>query len=227
MDINEMNNEDQNILRRRLKERRLFLNMTYQELADKTGISKSSLQRYENGGIKRLPYDKIFKLSESLEVTPSYFTDLSKDFTGEIDNSSLINKLEDRTAYLNMIETFEQKALQQIAPNLISNGYSVEQRSHGTIGDLVAIKGNETWHLDFLYTRDVSNFPTGIGMGKQQLILRFGRLSVYDKPITKYSIVMKHSVVAQQFLRFKPIHLDVEISIIVLKNDGYEELFFK
>jgi transcriptional regulator with XRE-family HTH domain len=42
----EMSNVDQEILRRRLKKRRQFLNMTYQDLAEKTGISKSSVQRY-------------------------------------------------------------------------------------------------------------------------------------------------------------------------------------
>ena len=57
-----MNNQDKKILQSRLKERRLFLNMTYQDLADKTGISKSTLQRYETGGIQNLPYDKIFAL---------------------------------------------------------------------------------------------------------------------------------------------------------------------
>ena len=72
-----MSKADQEILRRRLKERRLFLNMTYQDLADKTGISKSSLQRYETGSIKNIPYDKMFTLSEALEVSPEYFTNLT------------------------------------------------------------------------------------------------------------------------------------------------------
>ena len=84
MKVNEMNDEDKELLRSRLKERRLFLGMTYQQLADKTGISKSSLQRYENGGIKNLSYDKIYKLAEALEVSVQYFADLSNDYTGEI-----------------------------------------------------------------------------------------------------------------------------------------------
>lgn len=55
-------------------------------------------------------------------------------------------------------------------------------------------------------------------MGRQQLLLRFGRLAVYDKPITKYSIVMDRRELAEQFLRFKPIHLDIDTSIIILGN---------
>ena len=78
MNANHMNDKEKEILRKRLKERRNFLNLTYKQLSEKTGISKSTLQRYENGGIKNLPYDKIFILSQALEVTPEYFTNLSK-----------------------------------------------------------------------------------------------------------------------------------------------------
>ncbi|MEL7658364.1 MAG: hypothetical protein AAGU75_20920, partial [Bacillota bacterium] len=60
-----------------------------------------------------------------------------------------------------------------------------------------------------------------------QLFLRFGRLAVYDKPITKYSIVVDHRVIAEQLIqRFKPIHLDIQISIILLTRNGFDELYF-
>ena len=227
MKVNEMNDEDKELLRSRLKERRLFLGMTYQQLADKTGISKSSLQRYENGGIKNLSYDKIYKLAEALEVSVQYFADLSNDYTGEIVpiETQSISRF-NRANYMYNIKKFEFKALQKITPTLISNGYSVEQNARGELGDLIARKGNKVWHIDFLYTRDVSEYLTGIGAGKQQLIMRFGRLSLYNKPITKYSIVMERRQIAEQFLRFNPTHLDVEISLIILKEDGFEELFF-
>lgn len=221
-----MSDSDQEILRNRLKARRLFLNYTYQDLADKTGISKSSLQRYETGAIKNLSYDKIFKLSEALEVTPKYFTDLENDYTGEYlhDNNSLV--MESRANYIANIDGFREKALKLITPSLIYQGYTVEQRDSGSVGNLVATKGNETWHIDFLYDKDVSKYPVGMGMGRQQLLLRFGRLAVYDKPITKYSIVVRHRAIAEQLIQIKPIHLDIITSIIILKNDGYAELFF-
>lgn len=65
-----------------------------------------------------------------------------------------------------------------------------------------------------------------MGMGRQQLLLRFGRLTVYDKPITKYSIVMDMRVLAEQYIQLKPIHLDIETSIIILRGTDYEELYF-
>ena len=232
MDKRGINEMDREMLQKRLRERRLFLGLTYQDLADKTGISKSTLQRYESGGIKNLPYDKIFILSEALEVSPNYFTDLSKDYTDvphSLDKPSNLyemTKEEHRAAHLNMIKEFEEKALKLLSPGLIYNGYSVEQRDHGSVGDLVATSGNEVWHIDFMYTRDVNKYPVGMGMGRQQLLLRFGRLAVYDKPITKYSIVVDKRVIAEQLLQFKPVHLDIVTSILILRNDGFEELFF-
>lgn len=226
MDKKEMSKDDQEILQRRLKERRLFLNMTYQDLADKTGISKSTLQRYETGGIKNLPYDKIFTLSEALEVNPKYFTDLSRDYTGESAFEMKVIKIDSRSQHLAHIKEFEERAIRYITPNLISKGYNIERRSHGSVGDIVAIRGKEIWHIDFLYTRDVSQHSPGTGMGRQQLLLRFGRLAVYNKPITKYSIVMDKRLLAEQFIQIKPVHLDIEASIIILRGTDYEELHF-
>ena len=43
----------------RIKERRLTLEMSYQDLSDATQISKSTLQRYETGYIKKVPINQI------------------------------------------------------------------------------------------------------------------------------------------------------------------------
>ncbi len=64
-------NETKNVIRK-IKERRLQLGLSYQDLADKTGISKSTLQRYESGSIKNLSIDKLEVLAEALETSPGY-----------------------------------------------------------------------------------------------------------------------------------------------------------
>ena len=56
----------------RIKERRLNLEMSYQDLSDATGISKSTLQRYETGYIKKVPINQIEILAKALHTTPSY-----------------------------------------------------------------------------------------------------------------------------------------------------------
>jgi len=54
----------------RIKQRRIDLGLSYQGLADKTGMSKSTLQRYETGFIKNLSVKKLEILAEALNITP-------------------------------------------------------------------------------------------------------------------------------------------------------------
>ena len=56
----------------RIKERRTQLGLSYQDLSDLTGMSKSTLQRYETGGIKNIPLDKLQVLATALQVTPEF-----------------------------------------------------------------------------------------------------------------------------------------------------------
>ena len=56
----------------RIKEQRLKLEMSYQDLSDATQISKSTLQRYETGYIKKVPINQIEILAKALHTTPSY-----------------------------------------------------------------------------------------------------------------------------------------------------------
>lgn len=56
----------------RIKERRTELEYSFQDLADLTGMSKSTLQRYETGGIKNIPLDKLKILAKGLKVSPEW-----------------------------------------------------------------------------------------------------------------------------------------------------------
>lgn len=58
----------------RMKKRREELDMSYQTLSDKVGISKSTLQRYETGYIKNMPVDKLEDIANALQVSPAYLT---------------------------------------------------------------------------------------------------------------------------------------------------------
>ena len=56
----------------RIKARRIALGYSYQDLADLTSMSKSTLQRYETGGIANLPVDKIDCIAIALKTTSEY-----------------------------------------------------------------------------------------------------------------------------------------------------------
>ncbi len=63
----------------RMKKRREELDMSYQTLSDKVGISKSTLQRYETGYIKNMPIDKLEDIADALQVSPDYLMGWTDD----------------------------------------------------------------------------------------------------------------------------------------------------
>lgn len=66
------NIEKAELIIKRIQERRLELNLSYQALADRTGLSKSTLQRYETGDIMNIPLSKIDILAQGLQTSPLY-----------------------------------------------------------------------------------------------------------------------------------------------------------
>ena len=58
-------------LKENIKNRRLELNLTLEDVSKKLSISKPTLHRYESGVISNIPSDKIEKLAAILETTPS------------------------------------------------------------------------------------------------------------------------------------------------------------
>lgn len=85
----------------RMKDRREELNMSYQALAEKVGLSKSTLQRYETGYIKNMPVDKLEEIARALCVSPSYLmgwedpkpTTLAAHFDGDEYTESELNEI--------------------------------------------------------------------------------------------------------------------------------------
>ena len=75
MSEKEISEKMQDIMKR-MKTRREELNMSYQTLSEKVGISKSTLQRYETGYIKNMPVDKLEEIDDALSVSPAYLMGL-------------------------------------------------------------------------------------------------------------------------------------------------------
>ena len=66
-------------IRQRLLKRKNELNLSYQDMSDKTGLSKSTLQRYITGDIGNLGLDKVELLAKALDVTPAYLMGWEED----------------------------------------------------------------------------------------------------------------------------------------------------
>lgn len=53
----------------KIKARRESMEISYQKLSDLTGLSKSTLQRYETGGIKNIPIEKLRLITDALKIS--------------------------------------------------------------------------------------------------------------------------------------------------------------
>ena len=56
----------------RIKERRLAMGYTQEELAEKLGLQKSAIAKYENGRVENIKRSIISKMAEILECSPAY-----------------------------------------------------------------------------------------------------------------------------------------------------------
>lgn len=56
----------------RIKERRLAMGFTQEELANKLGLQKSAIAKYENGRVENIKRSVISKMAEILECKPAY-----------------------------------------------------------------------------------------------------------------------------------------------------------
>lgn len=94
---NIINDKKFNDIMNRIQSKRIELKLSYQDLANKTGLSKSTLQRYETGSIRNIPLDKLEILANALEVSPMWI--IGYDIPIEKENSNNIN-LDDKTTLL-------------------------------------------------------------------------------------------------------------------------------
>lgn len=59
-------------MNQRIKERRLAMNYTQEELAEKLGLQKSAIAKYENGRVENIKRSIILKMATILECSPTY-----------------------------------------------------------------------------------------------------------------------------------------------------------
>lgn len=63
----------------KIKNRRLSLELSLQQVADYVGVTRTTVMRWEKGIIENMKRDKIQKLSEILLVTPPYILGLTEN----------------------------------------------------------------------------------------------------------------------------------------------------
>lgn len=115
----------------KIKKRRTDLNMSYQELANKTGLSKSTLQRYETGAIKNMPIDKLEILASALNVSPAYLMGWENvDIQNELNKTENTISIKERkllNSFNNLNETGKNEAIKRVSELTLIPSYIKEQ----------------------------------------------------------------------------------------------------
>ena len=61
-----------NIKGKNIKTARTLAKMTLEEIGERVGVSKATIQRYESGEIKHIPYENIVKIAKATGVSEAF-----------------------------------------------------------------------------------------------------------------------------------------------------------
>lgn len=81
-----------------IKERRIAVGLTQEELGEKLGVKKSAVAKYENGRVENIKRSVIMKMADVLECTPGYLLGYEPEYT--INDLKPIGKLEGKDVEL-------------------------------------------------------------------------------------------------------------------------------
>ncbi|MCI8755498.1 MAG: helix-turn-helix transcriptional regulator [Oscillospiraceae bacterium] len=80
-----------------LRTRRKALGLTLEEIAQATGVTRATVQRWESGGIRNVRYDKLSKLAKILEVTPAYLMGAAEEKDSSQEVEEYLDELKNRS----------------------------------------------------------------------------------------------------------------------------------
>lgn len=107
------------IIRQRIREQRAKLGLSYKKLEQKTGISATSLQRYETGAIQGIPLTKLKTIAESLGIPPAELMASSKPLSDTNSDSIIYLPVYTSDTFL---DSNKVKAYQAIDTSILCKG---------------------------------------------------------------------------------------------------------
>lgn len=130
-------------IRKRLIQLRKQCGYSYQDLAEKTGLSKSSLQRYETGQIQNIPLSQLEPLARALHTTPSYLLGWEDDEDMQIYLSLQISR-----EALSIVRMFPRKLDKELGATYMDafNAMIENPRFDRIVGDILySCSADSTW----------------------------------------------------------------------------------
>lgn len=106
----------------RIKEAREYRDMTLQDIADKIGIAKSTVQRYETGAIKKVKIPVLQSIASALSVNPSWIVGKSSQMINTCASTPLeISKVE--TLHIQKYRTLDEYGKKNV-DTVLDNEYA-------------------------------------------------------------------------------------------------------
>ena len=115
----------------RIQSRRLELKLSYQDLASKTNMSKSTLQRYETGSIKNMPVDKLGIIATALDVSPLWLL----GFDENENNNKLSNEEQQHIEDLRKLNDIGKNKVITYTKDLMDNPKFINEPINNQIKD--------------------------------------------------------------------------------------------
>lgn len=81
----------------RMKVRRKEIGLSAEYVADQLGVSPATIYRYENGGIDKVPGDRLAPIAKVLQTTPAYL--MGWDYDEKDISQELLDTMEDISRY--------------------------------------------------------------------------------------------------------------------------------
>ena len=117
------------MLGKRIKDKRIGMRMTLEDVATKININKATLQRYESGVITNIPSDKIEQLAQILDCSPAYLMGWEDNLTH--DNAVLQADLLGRPDVLEVSRKLIQESEEFVAQIDGYVDFMIEQKNKG------------------------------------------------------------------------------------------------
>ena len=109
-----MSSED---MARKLKELRKEKGLTLEQVANKVGVGKSTVRKWETGMIANMKRDKIAALAKALDTTPIYLMGWEEEQKKNDIQADIILKMRTDTEFMSVVETLynlDKEKLQSI-----------------------------------------------------------------------------------------------------------------
>lgn len=202
----------------RMKLRRKEIGISADDVAEKIGVSRSTVFRYEKGEIEKLPIEILYPLSEVLRTTPEYLMGL--------------NSNNDITTIYNQLEPPRQKRVYSYAEHQLDE--QNKAISFPVYGKTAAGTSPVTYGDPDVEHKDFSSVPAGADVAlvvsgdSMEPLISDGSIVFYKRTPQVENGEVAIVEIEGDGVTCKRVKFDYENKKIILQseNDKYEDMVF-